>query len=98
MISLFPDGESMSSLYIQRVGDIALLNPVTQLAAGFEGSSTEATISFTAPTTAKDGTLINGDVTVTGYLDGMFSFAIPVAPGSKTIRNYTLEQARTPSR
>lgn len=90
LISLYPDNESMSSLYIPRADDITLLNPVTDLQANFEGSNTEGTISFTAPSTTISGTTLTGDVTVAGYLDGTLSFSVPVAPGTAYSRPYTL--------
>lgn len=92
MISLFPDGESMSSLYIPRADDITMLNPVTGLTANFDGTSTEGTISFTAPSTTKNGTTLTGDVTVAGYLDGALNFSVPVAPGATKTRDFTLTQ------
>lgn len=92
LISMFPDGESISTMYIPRNDDIALLNPVTDITADFTGSNLEGTISFTAPTTAKDGTPLSGDVTVAGYLDGVLNFSIPMAPGESTSRTYTLTQ------
>lgn len=94
MISLFPDGESWSALYIPRADDIANLSPVSGLTANFDGSSTEGSISFTAPSTTVDGTAISGDVTVTGYLDGALNFSIPLAPGATNARNYTLSQGQ----
>lgn len=92
MISKFPDGESMAALYIPRQDNITLLEPVSNVTASFEGSSTEGTISFTAPSKTKDGRTITGDVTVAGYLDGNLSFSIPMEPGASTTRNYTLAQ------
>jgi len=92
LISMFPDGESMSTLYIPRADDIALLNPVTGISANFSGSNNEGTISFTAPATTKDGTELTGNVTVAGYLDGLLNFSIPMTPGESTTRNYTLTQ------
>lgn len=92
LISMFPDGESMSSLYIPREDNITTLNPVTNLTANFEGTSTEGTISFTAPTTTKSGTALTGDVTISGYLDGTLNFSVPVAPGATSSRSFTLSQ------
>ncbi len=92
LISMFPDGESMSSLYIPREDNIVTLNPVTNLTANFEGTSTEGTISFTAPTTTKNGTTLTGDVTISGYLDGTLNFSVPVAPGATSSRSFTLSQ------
>lgn len=92
LISMFPDGESMSSLYIPREDNIVTLNPVTNLTANFEGTSTEGTISFTAPTTTKNGTTLTGDVTISGYLDGSLNFSVPVAPGATSSRSFTLSQ------
>ncbi|MDE6682839.1 MAG: hypothetical protein K2J87_05385, partial [Muribaculaceae bacterium] len=67
MISKFPDGESMAALYIPREDNIALLEPVSDITAQFEGSTTEVTISFKAPAKTKAGEAISGDVTVAGY-------------------------------
>ena len=92
LISKFPDGESMAALYIPREDNITLLEPVSDIKASFEGSTTEGTISFTAPAKTKEGAAISGDVTVAGYLDGNLNFSIPMAPGSSTTRSYTLEQ------
>ncbi len=92
MIAKFPDGESMAALYIPREDNIALLEPVSNITAQFEGSTMEGTISFTAPAKTKGGEVISGDVTVAGYLDGNLNFSIPMAPGSSTTRSYTLEQ------
>jgi len=92
LISLYPDNESMSSLFIPRADDIATLEPVTNLTANFEGSSTEGTISFTAPSTTKAGETLDGDVTVMGYLDGTLNFSVPVKPGKTATRNFSLTQ------
>ena len=92
MISKFPDGESMAALYIPREDNIALLEPVSDITAQFEGSTTEVTISFKAPAKTKAGEAISGDVTVAGYLDGNLNFSIPMAPGTSTTRSYTLPQ------
>lgn len=92
LISLYPDNESMSSLYIPRADNITLLKPVTGLKAEFEGASLEGNITFTAPSTAIDGTPLSGDVTVTGYIDGTLNFALPMAPGATTSRQFSLEQ------
>ena len=81
LISLYPDNESMSSLYIPRADNITLLKPVTGLKAEFRKEPhSEGNITFTAPSTAIDGTPLRGDVTVTGYIDGTLNFA--PAPGS----------------
>lgn len=93
-IEYFPDNEAVAALYIPRADDIMLLNPVTDLKANFEGSSLEGTLSFTAPSTAVDGTPVSGDVTVTGYIDGTLNFQIPVAPGASASRALSLEQGQ----
>ena len=92
IIAKFPDNESVAALYIPREDNIALLEPVSNISASFDGSNTEGTITFTAPAKTKDGKSLTGDVTVAGYLDGNLSFSIPMAPGTSTTRSYTLPQ------
>lgn len=92
LISMFPDNESIAAMYIPRADDITTLNSVTNLSATFDGSSLDGTISFTAPATAKDGTPLDGNVTVQGYLDGVLNFTDEVAPGAICEKQYTLTQ------
>lgn len=92
LISMFPDEESMSSLYIPREDNITLLQPITDIKADFGSSSNDGTITFTAPSKTKAGETLTGDVTVAGYLDGALNFSIPMQPGSTTTRSYTLAQ------
>ena len=55
----------------------------SDLAFTFDGSSTDGTITFTVPSTTYNGTPLNGNLTMTVWLDGevIVNFAT-VAPGS----------------
>ena len=55
----------------------------TDLAFTFDGSSTDGTISFTVPSTTYNGTPLNGNVTMSVWLDGeAIANYVSVAPGS----------------
>ena len=92
LVTLYPDGEHVSSLYIPRADDITNLAPLTGLAANFSGAATEGTLCATAPATDKSGNALSGDVTVAGYIDGMLVFSTPTDPGSTISQPITLAQ------
>lgn len=92
LISLYPDNEAVSSLYIPRADDITNLAPLTGIAANFSGAATEGTLSVTAPATDKAGNALTGNVTVAGYIDGMLVFSQPTAPGTAVNHAITLAQ------
>lgn len=92
LISLYPDNESVSALFIPQADDVTTLNPVTDVTVNFEGASTEGTISLKAPSTDKAGNVLTGDVNISGYIDNMLSFSRPVAPGGTLTQDVTLQQ------
>lgn len=92
LISLYPDNESISTLFIPQDDDVTTLNPVTDVKAEFEGATTDGVIYATAPTTDKKGNALSGNVTVAGYIDGMLSFSKSVSPGGTVQQNVSLEQ------
>ena len=57
---------------------------IQDLAFSFDGSSTQGVISFTVPTTAFDGSALNGNQTMSVWLDGeLIANYVSVTPGSK---------------
>lgn len=92
LITLYPDNESVSALFIPQDDDITTLNPPTDVKATFNGAETDGVISLVAPTADINGNPLSGNVNISGYIDGMLNFSRPVAPGSRLEVNVTLEQ------
>ncbi|MDE6527236.1 MAG: fibronectin type III domain-containing protein, partial [Muribaculaceae bacterium] len=92
LVTLYPDGEHVSSLYIPRADDITNLGPVTNISATFNGAATEGTLSATAPAKDKAGNDLSGNVTIAGYIDGMLVFSQPTEPGATVNHTITLAQ------
>lgn len=64
----------------------------TDLAFTFDGGSTNGTISFTVPTTTYGGNALNGNVTMSVWLDGeAIANYVSVAPGSTQSFNCEVE-------
>ena len=61
---------------------------INDLAFTFDGSSTNGNITFTVPTTAYNGSALNGNVIMSVWLDGeLIANYVPVAPGSQQTFN-----------
>ncbi len=90
----FPFAEEIAGLYIAKLAEAGTPNPVTNLAANFEGGSLSGNITFTAPATTTDGAstgsltykvLCNGDQVATGTCAFGANVTAPVTvaePGS----------------
>lgn len=92
----FAYGEEVSGLAIPKAAEAGTPNPVTNLAANFEGGSLSGNVSFTAPATTTDGAstgtltykvLSNGDEIASGNCAYGADVTVPVTvaePGSYT--------------
>lgn len=91
LISLFPNDEQITSLYIPQSDEIYSLN-APKLDVNFVGANTQGNVVVTAPTTNAQGAALSGNVTVSTYIDGRLTFTDEVKPGESASHTLTLAQ------
>lgn len=89
LISLFPNEEMFTCMYIPRPENEYRLGDIQNFTADFAQNPT-GTISVTAPATDAQGNAITGNVTVVVYDNGQLLFSLPAAPGATVTQEITL--------
>lgn len=91
LISLFPNEEMFTCMYIPRPENEYRLGDIQAFSANF-AQNTTGTISVTAPSTDAQGNAIDGNVTVVVYDNGKLLFSLPAAPGATVSKEVTLTE------
>lgn len=91
MISVHPNNEQVTCLYIPRADDVCNLEDIPVMTADFSNaSSTTGTITIQAPAADVSGTPLTGDVTISLYIDEKLTLTKPCAPGGTITETLTL--------
>lgn len=91
LISLYPNNEQVTCLYIPQDDEICQLGEIPLLEADFSNAaSTTGTVTVQAPSVDANGQPISGNVTMSLYIDNKLQYSKSCAPGEKIVETYTL--------